>query len=372
MKTFGEEKIVEEIIEELTTEINKKRNNVLKTASSILKRDVSIQSLHGIIGGKNNTYVDSVRTRFSDFNDFFSNWLKGLNDDFEESRQAYLLRNDEFDWDAKAAFRNVLLLQNEDVYHYTQKFLERNFFKNLNERLRLKPDENLWAIWFGYELSYGLLIAPKMINNSWSTDKSEIRKVKFNYWTIGHIMETGLIDPTLNKPFKFKSLEDLYTFFQSVLKRLSKSEYEQQIFDMYIEYIKSSKDPLNEPFLIPEFRYAGLLKKHEHRLDFTILNQHSVDFIGIEISPASSHMQISNLKQKQSLVNQELKEKWEKEMAKRNKYFDSFGITTKTFTDTNLKDIKQCFEQIKNVLAKRPTDPTSVNDQRLRLHSFDN
>lgn len=370
MKPFAEERIIYEIIEELTVEINEKRNDVLQRASSILKRDVTIQSLHGIIGGKNNTYVDSVRTQFLDFNDFFSNWLKGLNDDFEESRKAYPLRNDEFDWDSKAAFRNVLLLQDEEIFYYTHKFLERNFFKNLNARLRLKPDENLWAIWFGYELTYGLIIAPKKMIDKWGTDKSEIRKANYSYWTIGHIMETGLIDPTLNDPIKFNFLNELLTFYQSVLKRLSKSEYEQQIYDIYVEYIKSSKDPLNEPFLIPEFRYAGLIKKHEYRLDFTVLNQHTVDFVGIELSPASSHMKISDLRQKQTLANQEIKEKWEKEMTKRNKYFDSFGITTKTFTDSNLKEMNLCFQQIKNILEKRPKNPTSIKIQRDRLHSF--
>jgi hypothetical protein len=183
-------------------------------------------------------------------------------------------------------------------------------------------------------------------------------------------MQTGLIDPMMSDPIKFADLNSFYSFYQSVLKRLSNSNYEQEICDLYIDYLKSSVEPLNEPFLIPEFRYAGLTKNHEHRLDFTILNQHTVEFIGFEISPASSHMSVSNLKQKQVTVNDELKKNWEKEMSKRNKYFDTFGITTKTFTDTHLKDINACFDQIKQVLSSRPKSKISVSTQRQRLNSF--
>ncbi len=80
-------------------------------------------------------------------------------------------------------------------------------------------------------------------------------------------------------------------------------------------------------------------------------------------------MQVTNLKQKQIEVNKELKEKWEKEMAKRNKYFDSFGITTKTFTDQHLTNIDNCFEQIKAVLQNRPITKTSVAKQKQRLNA---
>ena len=37
-------------------------------------------------------------------------------------------------------------------------------------------------------------------------------------------------------------------------------------------------------------------------------------------------------------------------MEKRNAYFNTFGITTITFTDKLLKDIDDCFEQIQAYL----------------------
>ena len=56
------EQLLKDIQEELTIEINDLRDDALRRASMILNRDVNIQSLNGIVGGKNNTYVDSVRT----------------------------------------------------------------------------------------------------------------------------------------------------------------------------------------------------------------------------------------------------------------------------------------------------------------------
>jgi hypothetical protein len=365
-----EEKLLKEIQDDLTREIESIKKEALKRATALLGREINIQSLNGMVGGKNNVYVDSVRMQFLDFDDFFSKWLKGLNDTFTSEKKTFLRYNSVFDWTARGSFRGVLVLKDPIIFRYTELFLERNFYKHINQRMRLKPDETLWAIWFGYKLVYGLLIAPEINANSWRIDKSEIRKVKYNYWTVGHVMQTGLIDPELNEAIKFNDLESFYQFYLSVLNRLSSSQYEKEISKKYIQYLRSSREVLEEPFLIPEFRYLGLEHKHEYRLDFTILNQHTMDFIGFEISPASSHMQVSNLKQKQIQVNDELKDKWEKEMAKRNKYFDSFGITIKTFTDKALEDIDSCFEEIKSVLEKRPSEKTSVKSQKDRLENL--
>lgn len=366
-----QENLLKEIINDLTKEITAIRPDVLKCASNILNRDIDVYSINGIIGGKNNIYVDSVRTQFLDFEDFFVQWLKGLNDAFEEERTIHLkYNNDKMDWDSRGSFRNIRLLKDEKIRLYARKFLERNFYKNLDQRIRIKPDENLWSLWFGYQLTYGLLIAPVKRNNEWTNDKSEIRRVSYNYWTVGHVMNTGLIDSNLDVPMKFNQIDDFYVFYQSVLKGLSKSKYEKDIYDKYIDYLKSSSDLMNEPFLIPEFRYAGLIRDHEYRLDFTLFNQHTLEFLGFEISPASSHMSVKNLKQKQFEVNEDLKEKWEKEMSKRNDYFKTFGITIITFTDSDLKDINKCFDIIREKLNERPKSKPLLANQIDRLKNF--
>ncbi|WP_422767523.1 hypothetical protein ACOX9X_07110 [Photobacterium leiognathi subsp. mandapamensis] len=167
-------------------------------------------------------------------------------------------------------------------------------------------------------------------------------------------MKTGLIDPESNEPVKFKKPDDFIQFYRSVLKRVSNSQYEKAIAERYIDYLKKSDTPYEEPFLIPELRYAGKEVKHKYRLDYTILNPYTMELVGFEISPASSHMAIPKLKDvKKVEMNRDLSQKWTKEMEKRNDYFSKFGITTITFTDEELKDIDACFDVISKYLSAR-------------------
>ena len=140
-----------------------------------------------------------------------------------------------------------------------------------------------------------------------TNDVSEVRRKKFDYWTIGHVMETGFVDPENDEIVKFSTLTEFCQFYKSILKRVSNSLYEKQFFDSYTNYLLESEDYLLEPFMIPELRYLGLEKKHLYRLDFTILNPHTMDFVGIELSPTSTHMVITKAKDKtQKKINEEL------------------------------------------------------------------
>lgn len=252
---------------------------------------------------------------------------------------------------------------------YTLTFLERNFYRNLLERTRNKPSESLWTIWFGGgKFIWGLIIAPAFRGNTWTNDVSEVRRANYMYWTIGHAISTGLIDPENNERFKFNSLEDLINFYRNILERVSNSLYEKQIFDHYVNYLKNYEDAFSEPFLIPELRYAGLEVAHEHRLDFTILNSHTMEMIGFEFSPHSTHMAVSKIKdKKQKDVNEELSIKWNKEMTKRNKYFSGYGITTITFTDNDLIVVPNCFAQMQSFLSKRPVIKLNLDEQLSKL-----
>jgi hypothetical protein len=189
--------------------------------------------------------------------------------------------------------RLVALLGDNMILIYVKFYIERYFYRNIFARTREKPEKQLWELWFGDNtMKWGILLAPVYRSGSWVNDVSEIRKAKYNYWTIGHILATGLIDPGSLKPLAFKTIEDLEAFYFSVLKRMSVSPYEQRIAEMYVEYIRSSSDPLDEPFLIPELRYAGLQNLHRFRLDFAVLNSHTMRLLGFEISPQSTHMAI--------------------------------------------------------------------------------
>lgn len=325
----------------------------------------SIHGLHAIMGSKNNIFVDSVRMQFSDPNDFIARWLNGL---IEQS--GHKTRTNKYGRTHKYIL--IELLQNDLFRQYTFRFLERNFYRNLKERTRYKPNEILWRFWFGdNKLPWGLVIAPAFRNNEWTNDVSEIRRVDYKYWTIGHVLNTGFIDPDSDDLYSFRDLDELFNFYRSILKRVSNSIYEKEIYDRYINYLKKSQNVLEEPFLIPELRYAGLNKQHKYRLDFTILNSHTQDFVGYELSPHSTHMEISGIRTKtQKQLNQELSVKWKKEMNKRNKYFSNYGISTITFTDDELKDIDKCFLEIEKYLSARESASFDLQEQILVLKSL--
>lgn len=355
-----EQNILEEIESDLTIEIVEKRDYILEKIRVILNREkYTFQMFNGKVGGKNNIYVDSVMTQFSDFNDFYSQWLRGVINDYEK-RIRY----------GKIEGHNAQLLQDPELESFVRIFLERNFYRNLRERTRLKPNIQLWKIWFGYNVIFGLLIAPKREDGIWEIDKSEIRRAEYDYWTIGHIFKEGLIDNSLSKPFNIYNLEQFESIYLSIFKQLSNSVYEKQICEKYIEYLKKSENLESEPFLIPEVRYLGLEKEHLFRLDFTILNPHTQEYIGFEISPSSSHMSVKGFKEKQKAVNEELSKKWHKEMQKRNEYFKLYDITTITFTEHDFQDIDSCWAIFEKFLSSRSEDKTSVHNELQRLSSL--
>lgn len=349
--------LLKEIDDVLTKEIRARQDYILEKIRIRLGYSYySFQRFNGLFGGKNNTYVDSVRTQFSDFNDFYAQWLRGVITQYER-RTFYEPQPN----------HNALLLQDSDIEHFVRLFLERNFYRNIKERTRIKPEEQLWSVWFGYSVIFGLIIAPIYVGDKWIIDKSEIRRAKYEYWTIGHIFKEGLIDNDNKKRFTISDLNQFESVYLSIFKKLSNSEYEKRIYEKYIEYLNNSTCIEEEPFLIPEIRYAGLEKEHKHRLDFTVLNPYLKQYIGFEISPASTHMSISNLKGKQKEANEELSKKWDKEMSKRNDYFNSYGITIITFTEKMLGDFELCWNKIEVALSSRSNIKTSIQEQLKKI-----
>ncbi len=331
----------------------------------------SIHSFHARIGMHNNTFVDSVRTRFVDPKDFINQWISGLLSKVNsEARKAG--GNPSAETLSSGMLLLLQILNDELLKEYTFTFLTRNFYRNYKERVRAKPDESLWSIWFGSgTLVWGLLISPALRMDQWTNDKSEMRRENYNYWTVRHVMKTGLIDPESDEPLLFKTTKDFSSFYRSVLKRVSNSQYEREISDLYINYLNESKNPLDEPFLIPELRYAGKDKAHKYRLDFTVFNPYSMKMTGFEISPSSSHMSVEGMKGKtQKAVNEDLSGKWDKEMDKRNDYFSKYGISTVTFTDENLTDIEECFLEIKSALSERQSEAQNLSSTMDNLESL--
>lgn len=361
---------LQQLEQNYTSYLKPRQEQALALASAIEGRELSLSSFHAQIGGKNRTFTDVAREEFSDPEVFLRSWLEGL-------RRRALVEDEEDiakygrPYRGRQANRMIKLLQDEFLWDYIRHFLERNFYRNFIERVRQKPGQNLWALWFGANpMVWGLLITPEVRNGKWRTDVSELRRAPYRYWTIGHVLKEGLIDPAQSQPYRFSSIGELMQFYRSVLKRQSNSLYEQAIIDRYEEYLTASSEPENEPFLVPELRYAGLERQHVYRLDFSVLNSHVMEFTGFELSPASSHMAVAGVKNRtQADVNSELEAKWEKEISKRQEYFDGFGIRVETFTDSHLADPDVCFSRIAKYMAARLAGSRSVESLLAQLRT---
>jgi hypothetical protein len=337
----------EKIETEISAELIRRQENVLAKYSRIKGGDYSIHSLHGTIGLNKSANLDLVHGVWPTHEDYITAWLSGLKDLVASGRNSMMQK----------------IFKEPSIRDYILIFLERDFYRHYKTRVKQKPQENLWSIWFGTSsLTWGLLIYPRFWDGVWYNKPARIRKVDFGYWTIGHVMKTGFVDPDNDTIYQFRDLNDFLIFYESILKRVSNSIYEKAIFDLYRDYIRASLNPLSEPLLIPEFRYDGLHKKHKYRLDFTILNCHTGERIGFELSPQSTHMAVSGIKTKTQIeMNEDLAKKWSHEMIKRNEYFQQYGITTITLTDEQLKDMSQCFNIMQYYLMKRKPEQKSID-----------
>lgn len=369
-RTISEE--FQEIETDLTERLKELQPEALERASEIKEKNLSVQSLHAYIGKNNMVFVDSVRTQFSNPNDFLARWTNGLMQAIQKIEQAQREKYHGNTYQTTSEHDLVRFLQDETLRDYTFTFLTRNFYRNFIERTRAKPSDILWSLWFGNNnLTWGLAIAPAFRKGVWTNDKSEMRRANYGYWTIGHVLETGLLDPASSEPIKWGSLAEFLAFYRSVLKRVSNSIYEKAIADQYIAYVAESADPNSEPFLIPELRYAGVEAKHQYRLDYAVLNSHTMQFVGFELSPQSTHYSIDGLKKKtQAAVNNDLVEQWNKEMKKRNDYFKTYKIPVITFTDNHLANMAECFAEIKKFLEERSAEEVSLADQIKTIQDF--
>ena len=75
-----------ELVLQLDEELAVRREYVLIRASMLLGFEVSVSSLHGKIGGKNNTFTDCVNDTFINFQDFYSTWLNEFNNRCEKNQ----------------------------------------------------------------------------------------------------------------------------------------------------------------------------------------------------------------------------------------------------------------------------------------------
>jgi hypothetical protein len=249
---------------------------------------------------------------------------------------------------------------------YLDIFLRRSYLKHYEELYRKRPTIDESEIWIGQNnADYGLLVTPRFneAKGEWENDKSEIRHFKPVYWSVGHALETGLVIPGKDSRITFKDIDQYLTFFEDVLVRSTISSYQKKIAAKYCELVRAAKEPLKVPLLIPEYRYEGRLPKHKYRLDFTIINPDTMDKVGFELSPWSTHgLLTGTAKKTQKQINEEAAGNFDKEMSKLKAFFKTHGIYTLIYTDKDLKEFDAVFADIETYLeAPKPKKQLSFH-----------
>jgi hypothetical protein len=92
---------------------------------------------------------------------------------------------------------------------YLYKLLQGSYLKHYDELSKVRPAVSQAAIWIGENnADYGLLVTPRFGKHGWENDKSEIRHFKPRYWSVGHVLQSGLVIPDKNKTISFNTVED--------------------------------------------------------------------------------------------------------------------------------------------------------------------
>ena len=121
--------------------------------------------------------------------------------------------------------------------------------------------------------------------------------------------------------------------------------------------------PKDLPLLIPELRYDGKLPRHKYRLDFAVIDPDTMDKVGFELSPWSTHGQLTGTKGKtQKRINEEASANFDKDMKKHKDFFKKHGVYSLIYTDADLANIDMVFADIARYLS-----PTTTIKQ-LNLH----
>ena len=313
----------------------------------LIETDISSeQSLHGLYGGKFADYIDIKNEIIHSPEHFISLYLEGF------------VRKAEASGPSSAHPGNLKILGNSPkLQEYLFIFLKRTYLRNLEALSKKRPAVADSVVWIGQNnADYGLLITPRFNARlgQWENDKSEIRHFTPLYWSIGHVLETGLVIPGRDDRITFNTVSEYLTFFINVLVRNSGSKHEYSLAKKYRDYVLSTPEPSRVPLLIPEFRYEGIAKSHKYRLDFTVIDPLELTKMGFELSPWSSHGYLSKIKGlSQAEINKMARDNFEREMSKHKAFFRKHGIFVLIYTDNDLDDISDVFIDMKRYLEPK-------------------
>lgn len=329
--------------DKLKTERNKMIRHMSAELRAILPQVLSDArlpdelTLNAIIGSKADEFIDLKNDIISTPEEYVTIWMDAL-----IAQCSSTPSNSKYN----ILFNNV---RRSDTYiKYLHLFLRRSFLKHYEELYRNRPTVVEAEVWVGQNhANYGLLVTPRFANGAWENDKSEIRRFKPRYWSIGHVLETGLVIPDKDERMLFRNVGEYLTFFKNVLVRSAGSTHQAAIADLYCNFVKAVDRPNDVPLLIPEFRYDGVASKHLYRLDFTVIHPFTMDKVGFELSPWSSHGRLTNTKGKtQKQINDEAAVNFRKEVEKQKAFFKKHGVTVLIYTDPELADSTKIFSEI--------------------------
>ncbi|NTD96367.1 topoisomerase [Agrobacterium tumefaciens] len=317
-------------------------------------------SLNAYIGSKAGDFMDLKNEVIKTPDEYIIKWIEGLEKGLKEGKQGKFVK----------IYEHLKDKNNQFFKQYVELFLRRSFLKRIDEFSKKRPHDSDSEIWYGEKNSdYGLLITPRFVNGKWENDKSEIRAFPEAYWTIGHVLRTGICMQGQERRITFSNVSD-YLNFTMAQVRLTNSKYQIALYESYIKFVEDSDNPSKIPLLIPEVQFSPESKKHLHRLDFLIINPFTLDKIGIELSPWSTHGEFSGTdsggkKRTIKEMNYEAKVKVEKDVEKVKAYFKKKNVVTLTYMDTSLADMEQVFADVSRFL--NPNNPPT----QLSMHLID-
>lgn len=295
----------------------------------------SVASLHGKIGGKNAWYIDIKNAVIRTSEEFQGMWYSGLIKFLDSERLKPNRTVTASYWIAEHFQRSKYFRS------YTEQFLERTYWREQDNLSKRRPTPSEAEVWIGLnDFDYGLLVSPRFVAGQWENDKSEIRRFGPDYFTIGHVLATGLVVPDSIECMDFNTVEQYLTFFKASLVRGTKSPYQKKLATLYCDHVMRQAEPERVPLLIPEWRYEGKERRHVHRLDFAVIDPFTFKKVGFELSPWSTHGEITGTKWRtQKDINAEQLANFEREMRKQKDYFRKFDITVMIYTNSDLSDL---------------------------------
>lgn len=299
-------------------------------------------SLNATIGHKTNFVIDLKNEVINSPEHYVTLWTEGFKRILDEGTDP------SFNW----LFQQVK--KSPALKKYLDTFLRRSYLKHYDELYKMRPHVEEAEVWIGENnADYGLLVSPRFVKGQWENDKSEIRHFPHRYFSIGHAMTTGLLIPGKKATIPFVDVNAYLAFFEHVLVRKTVSMHQKAVAALYCEFVRESDDPESIPLLIPELRYEGREAKHKYRLDFCIIDADTMDKVGFELSPWSTHGKLTTTGKTQKQINEEAKANFEKEMAKHKSFFKKYGIFALIYTDQDLEHPQSIFADMRTYLQPR-------------------